>query len=144
MTAAEILRMIEAVDPEDTGKLDEIDARVWCYLNDARFKRMLSNKYPTLTPNKFSFYQRGSLSTRLIVYAYKYTRSRDALKEIRPPEWEYFCGYKYPLGDHPVKFAKLVQETSLDACQVCATGKTEELAELSVIIKAIEHERGGK
>lgn len=28
--ADEILRMIETVSPDDTVKLDEIDARVWC------------------------------------------------------------------------------------------------------------------
>jgi hypothetical protein len=33
MTDAEtILKMIETVDPTDTAKLDEIDARVWCWL----------------------------------------------------------------------------------------------------------------
>jgi hypothetical protein len=33
MTAAEtILKIIENVDPADTAKLDEIDARVWCWL----------------------------------------------------------------------------------------------------------------
>jgi hypothetical protein len=38
MTEAEtILKLIESVDPKDTAKLDEIDARVWCYLHYERF-----------------------------------------------------------------------------------------------------------
>jgi len=30
-TATEIVKMIEDVDPCDTAKLDEIDARVWVF-----------------------------------------------------------------------------------------------------------------
>ena len=42
MTEAEtILKMIETVDPADTTKLDEIDARVWCSVASYDFKRIL-------------------------------------------------------------------------------------------------------
>ena len=33
-----ILKLIEEVDPNDTAMLDEIDARVSCYINERAYK----------------------------------------------------------------------------------------------------------
>ena len=61
MTDAEIIfKMIETVDPADTAKLDEIDARVWCWLNNKIFLRINVD--------------------RPAAYAPTYTRSRNTLK----------------------------------------------------------------
>lgn len=152
MTAEDILKMIEVVDPNDTYLLDEIDARIWCWINNARFKRMLSNKYPTLQPNKFSFYKNGTLDTKLIVYEYKYTRSRDVLKSMRPNDWKFtvdhrigngkdrfkewrFCGHAWKhIGEYD-KFGTIYYYTDKNFLP------TEELAELHAIIQAIELDR---
>lgn len=61
MTAAEeILKLIESVDPSDSATKKQIEIKVWNYLNPDK-------------PRKF--------------YAIpRYTRSRDALKAIRPQD----------------------------------------------------------
>ena len=135
MSAQEILRMIEEVDPADTAKLDEIDARVWCYLNDKPFAGMLlrGNGFRYLMPNQFEvtvFFENGNV---LNVSA-----SRDALKAIRPEGWnleievwgkpQARCTiWKRPFCDTGIRFSRWLP--------------TEELAELHAIIQAIEHER---
>lgn len=114
-TAQEILKLIEAVDPSDTAKLDEIDARVACLLQDHVY---------------------GSEAARFLLKAFpQYTRSRDALKAIRPEGWAIL----------------IVQFENLFVCDMTHAkhfvGKklpTEELAELHAIIQAIEYERGAK
>ena len=106
--AQKILDMIAAVDPSDTGTLDEIDARVWLYLG-------------------------GGGRCGNLPYRTKYTRSRDALKSIRPEDF-IFVATVSPKGtiwgsnqfgdfETPVAFA------------------TEELAELHAIIQAVEWSR---
>ena len=116
MTDAQtILEMIEAVDPEDSETLDEIDRVVFW------FERELDAVAITITV------PRNSIP--------RYTRSRDALKAIRPEGWvvssvskanDCFCtfyrtntGIEFKVGSLP----------------------TEELAELHAIIQALEYER---
>lgn len=114
MTAAQtILKMIEEVDPGDAGGLSKIDDLVDEYRWQGAFMR----------PANFS-----SL--------HKYTRSRDALKAIRPEGWR----------------LRLAQETLVGVswmCKICnkrdiefmTIRATEELAELHAIVQALEYER---
>lgn len=44
-TAQEILKLIESVDPADTAKLDEIDARVVCYVNEWKYSQLHLDDY---------------------------------------------------------------------------------------------------
>jgi hypothetical protein len=119
MTAAKILSLIETVEPGDAARLDEIDCRVACFLQEMEY---------------------GAPYTKAFLRAFpQYTRSRDALKSIRPEGWtpatfktdtawysEYRRGF----------------QTSYDHVVLCLKAPTEELAELHAIIQAIAFESG--
>ena len=117
MSAEEILKLIEAVDPNDAVILDKIDRWV------------LEHVYgPTKYLSDLHFTQ--------------WTRSRDALKEIRPKEWWFTisggatfrpsCGAYLPYD---------VAGTEHGIHLPHSYAKTEELAELHAIIQALAHER---
>lgn len=107
----EILKMIEEVDPSDTAKLDEIDARVWCCLMGCRFESM---NHP-------------------------YTRSRDALKAIRPEGWRWWVSQQ---DDNAGTWNAGCQQQHVPYHVMLEGGfKTEELAELHAILQAIQCER---
>ena len=130
----ELLELIENVDPEDSDVLDEIDARTHVYIG---------------------FYWHGDLepwengaghwgfmkgccckSDRQFAQDFlKYTRSRDALKAIRPEGW-FFDTCTDAAGTECYSDkgdVNLTNDISLP---------TEELAELHAIIQAISYERG--
>ena len=86
-----ILEIIESVSIDDTDMLDEIDARVWCWLTkDADFKNKNEdgewtfdsvgkhNTFTAIAPDHKELEAVGLI---------KYTRSRDVLKAIRPDGW---------------------------------------------------------
>lgn len=79
-TAAGILTMIEQVDPSDNDALDGIDARVWCFIHQEKY-----GEY-------FRMDDKGRIwvtSKQLMIQDnWSYTRSRDALKGIRPEGWK--------------------------------------------------------
>lgn len=110
----QILEMIESVDVNDTAKLDEIDARVWCWLY-----------HPEIPWDKVR------LSGR-----YNYCGSRDALKAIRPEGWIWDI-----TAGHTTSMAA-ASKYGDDKAKTRAMHGTEELAELQVILMAIAHERG--
>lgn len=135
MTAAEILRMVETVSPDDTAKLDEIDARVLCYLNNWEFKQFEGSWIRCVGGYKFL------RSNDCFYRSREYTRSRDALKQIRPEGWEFNIErianptqrFKYQcIAFRPGSLIELTENA----------GPTEELAELHAIIQAIKFERG--
>lgn len=118
MSAQDILKMIEEVDPSDTAKLNEIDFAVWQFLgNDKNAK----------SPIECGFDFGGI----------KYTRSRDALKSIRPEGWIYDCEW-YSKNRFTARFYKLDSDEIQEESPVLPT---EELAELHSIIQAIDFER---
>lgn len=139
--AQEILKLIENVAPEDENALDEIDARVCCYLKN---KACVSYKrVPSFYNEERGYLVRAftdSLGIMSIDLKFSYTRSRDVLKKIRPKGWfftisswldEFECMCGIPAEhDFPV---------------LCRSSNpylpTEELAELHAIIQAIEYER---
>lgn len=128
MSAQEILKLIEEVDPNDTAKLDEIDARVWCYIHGERYA---FNE--ALSEHGFNNGYGGITSTKARK-ARKYTRSRDALKAIRPD------------GFWPIKLYKdcnvfRFELTNGSRIASSAWLETEELAELHAIIQAIFWDR---
>lgn len=103
--AQEILKMIEEVDPSDETKMDEIDLSVAKYLKQHK------------------------------IWIGIVTRSRDALKAIRPDGWfgmiRFFGEYSVCNINHVHPFG------NADSQHL----PTEELAELHAIIQAIEYER---
>lgn len=118
--ATEILRMIEEVSPDDTAKLDEIDARVQPYVDAAL----------------------GVYETEMGYQPRKYTRSRDALKAIRPGAWYWFANSS-PGSNNIFSIHKETSGPSgwYEPCFSSQILPTEELAELHAIIQAIEHDR---
>jgi len=121
----DILEMIEKCDPADSAGLDEIDVMVFSYINGIDYIKEGYKKYYEL------------------IFLPKYTRSRDALKSIRPEGWYYSSGYRNYKSSY---WAQLTQKpTNLHSYQfVSLYLPNEELAELYVILSAIEHERGLK
>jgi hypothetical protein len=147
MTEAEaILKMIESVDPADEAKLDEIDARVWCWRSDCDYGGGDFDNGSTFK----AIPKRGAPPFfKSIPLWERYTRSRNALKSIRQEGWrikaaEYFQGgFCFELSKYfpPPKGVHVLRDG--DALKVSPlTGlPTEELAELHAIIQAIEYER---
>ena len=110
MTEAEkIFNMIENVDPTDSATLDEIDFRV--------------DKYLGGVPN--------------YIKARQYTRSRDALKAVRPEGW-WFHGMSRYFDEPHIYVAEPKDDDSLI---LSPSLPTEELAELHAIVQAIAYER---
>lgn len=137
--AEEILRLIETVDPSDAAKLDEIDARVWCYLHDVNFLSIGKTDWGS-TRFQFSCKCHDEKQEELLLSSYYVTRSRDALKTIRPEGWFFFITNFD--REHSWFQADGHKETWDEiSTPVC---KTEELAELHAIIQAIAHERGNQ
>ena len=136
-SAQEILKMIEEVSPDDTAKLDEIDARVTVWLEGYDWG---SSQAYMKNQSVLEFYSEEGLEHRY--YISHYTRSRDALKQIRPEgfllrEFQDVNG-KWQAGLYKPSEA-FVGTSSLRLWL-----PTEELAELHAIIQAIEYERRGK
>ena len=125
----ELLTLIENVDPTDSAALDEIDARVMAYvLNKAVVKHVFED-------DAFCYSIKGHTGV-----IHKYTRDRNALKEIRPEEWmpTILGGWTGADCTH-VWFCKMYSggAGSLKSPDL----PTEELAELHTIIQAITYER---
>lgn len=122
MTPAEkILKMIEEVDPADSDALDEIDKRIWYFIQN---KDPIDGiRWDGQRPPRF-------------------TRSRDALKAIRPEGWRINIAefnenttFEKPHGFE----ARLLKDTFVYV--ISKLLPTEELAELHAIIQTIEWER---
>lgn len=132
----EILELIENVDHRDTDALDEIDARVCLYLHYPDKSYRSHSRGPK---------QRGWQIVFLSDDGKKKcmnkdfpTRSRDALKAIRPEGWRFFVHNVYNHQRHLVYVCVVHNNiSSIDGYQL----PTEELAELHAIIQAIQWER---
>lgn len=114
MTASEILKMIETVSPDDGVGLDAIDRFTESWLVSLGIVQPYSEQWNGTNP--------------------EYTRSRDALKAIRPEGYGYHSTDEY--GEWHVGLVspdRLMEFTGI--------GRLEELAELHAIIQAIEFER---
>lgn len=129
----ELLKMIETVDPNDIVKLDEIDARVQLYAACIKSVR------------------EGIKDMDKWIYTRKkyqdcpqYTRSRDALKSIRPEGWGIQIIQEH-FQDWATKKITRPWFCTIRKHDVVAFGQfslpTEELAELHAIIQAITYER---
>jgi hypothetical protein len=135
MTEAEtILKMIESVDTADSAKLDEIDMAVEQFIQQKKLQFRFRDR-GDLVP-AFSYAYDDGHGNWMQVIGTAYTRSRDALKEIRPEGWEISMSEKgqwCDLWKKDMKWHCVAKEINL---------YSEELAELHVIIQAIAFERG--
>lgn len=133
-----ILDMIENVDPNDSDALDDIDARVWCFINNEKFIGWVNDER--------AYFNTDKLINRSTREKPKYTRSRDALKSIRPDGWYPILyaisnGGGCVLGFQASLFSLRAKVDSPDS-YTKSLFQTEELAELHAIIQAIAWERG--
>jgi len=129
MSAQDILKMIEEVDPSDTAKLDEIDARVHHLLVTTRLGSNLPCDERWFKARK----KNGDCP--------QYTRSRDALKTIRPDGWS----PSFRAMTHDIERDLYCSELmTQDGWVQSKFVPTEELAELHAILQAIAYERSQK
>lgn len=135
-----LLKMIETVDPSDTAKLDEIDARTHCYFTNRTFVQIREEDIfgvPTLMVVT-KIYSRNTFMEQFK----KYTRSRDALKAIRPEGW--FPQTSRSAGGNSDGFqgiaGKMEKKKHLTT-EFTPLLPTEELAELHAILQTIHYER---
>lgn len=148
MTAQRILEMIESVDPADDKKLDEIDIRTHCWLANREWGGW--HKEGSTMTGSWALDDNG----KRIENSYanhstflRLSRSRDALKSIRPEGWDFEIA---PVinGNYEARLSRtwpLADTGDYDGIDVGGyQAKTEELAELHAIIQAIEYERGQK
>lgn len=155
-----ILNLIENVDPSDTATLDEIDARVSLWLDGHSFKHSGVDKYEN---EYIDYLHSNGQDIRLWGSSYargdmlEYTRSRDALKAIRPEGYSWFClDHKDTTEDWECRidftpqskplwektWGRLLKKVPNPLVQVFSpTLPTEELAELHAIIQAIQWSR---
>lgn len=128
-----ILRMIESVDPADTETLDQIDVLVTEYATPNHFP-VDGNGNPCTWEQQKAFLIRNGVNP-----AFPFTRSRDALKAIRPEGWELVIRTK----DGFVFIEKINDKDNIPwKLFLSLKRQSEELAELHAIIKAIAYERG--
>lgn len=129
-----ILKLIEEVDPADTAKLDEIDARVWCWLRkDEEFKQFEGSWIRCQSGMKY-LKPFGSA---------KYTRSRDQIKAIRPEGWAFDMG-GFSGGEAFYEIHKIDENGNPKHTIFTPVMGVEELAELHAIIQAEAYERSQK
>lgn len=147
MEAQTILKMIEEVSPDDTEKMDEIDARVWCFVNlrDPESDCWIGGEKKNQWQAAYMYHD-----------SMEYTRSRDALKAIRPDGWEFQADVRFACDIKPegvlYRFWAMLPDWAkwnpVDNrwIQNIESPKlpTEELAELHAIIQAIDYERKNK
>lgn len=138
----QILTMIEQVDPNNPQQLDEIDARVWCFINEKTYLRHTSSEGYDCYGKKnqtgifIEEHTETDLSRRYVPYSHceQYTRSRDAIKSIRPDGW-YIQITTQQDGAYCV-----IWENIKSAYLTTPILPTEELAELHAIIQAIAYD----
>jgi len=142
-----ILSLIESVDPADIAALDEIDAQVWFYLYGAKeypnctYIRRLEGRYLLIkypdeeTKREFAPFQYNPS-------VQQYTRSRDALKKIRPEGFTFHVDATAPELGITYVFLNDLEEFKGDLYKYHPYG--EELSELSAIIQAIHYTRSQK
>jgi len=140
MTDVEIIFFqIENVSHDDTAQLSEIDARVWCWLSGkmysyaGRGEDKVHKVRKDIKIRGLHMYLVEGRKEAFPVPAFKnYTRSRDALKAIRPVGYKTFQITYNVAGRYTCFAGRRFDMISLP---------TEELAELHAIIQAIEFER---
>lgn len=137
-----LLKMIWEVDPNDTEKLDEIDARVnglLCGGIFIDFRKGNNNQDvawyrddPKEVNREHDILVEFEDERRNIL---KYTRSRDALKAIRPKGW------RLQIKQHAHSYEGGLVQSGSGRYLSYKKAPTEELAELHAIIQAIKYER---
>ena len=136
----DILNMIAMVSPDDIDELNKIDIHVGFFVNHPLFDGLKRNYKNEPKPYEEAFqhaYNHGYYNNST-----NFTRSRDALKNIRPKEnWQFSINNKIPLRNKWAAHA-------FNGCYPNHVGyvaefelPTEELAELFCVLQMINIER---
>lgn len=154
MTAQQILKMIEKIDPNHMVSLNAIDVCVEQYLqkNDKLEIRRLTHSDSS---SDCVYIATDKCGSKFQVLIPQYTRSRDALKQIRPANYKPynilndFIGCKKNKNHWYFELQKINDDGTMfgGINNISFEGEdlpTEELAELHAIIQAIEYERNKK
>ena len=143
--ADEILKLIEKAKPEHHGMLTDIDTLVWSYITG---KNAISSIYDSVH-GELSIASTGADGDPAVVFYYpriyktkSYTRSRDALKSVRPNNLLDFSVHKRRDNLWDCMWSTDKEELRPEKWAVRLP--TEELAELHAIIQAIKWERAKK
>lgn len=141
--AQRILRLIESVGADTPDRmLDEIDARVYCLRNGLEFASMRKSRNG-VSPHgpfvRFTFRHNGVRQVTYLKRCEQGTRSRDALKALRPTGWRLAVSNYKP--HHWTGILILDDKVSLYAPSWL---HTEYLAELHAIVQAIDFEQTHK
>lgn len=140
----EILELIENVDPSDGDKLDLINARVFCWLEGLTLESYDNVEYGYFTV-KENDDEYSLCDIEFSDGQGDYTRSRDALKSIRPEGWILNdVLYDFNSKDEVTRYCRIFVRKPYRNRDVKIRGAflpTEELAELHAIIQAITYER---
>ncbi len=139
--AQTILAMIEQVDPADIAKLDEIDARVWCFIAGRNPEGEAWAGNEQIPYWKYVLWRDEHR---------EYSRSRDALRSIRPAGFQFIdqkannqkWAYCELIDKDGFTFKSPDYKTDDDGLSIPVYLPTEEVAELHVIIQALAYERG--
>ena len=138
--AADILKLIEEVDPSDAAKLDEIDARVDAWMNGLDFVR--------IHPACRSYDVKSQFGLDIICYRVEpmyFTRSLDAIVGIAPEGWQFTNTiYSRPgAADTRELHEFLALKSDTDPVQWVRSPRllTEPLARLHAAIQSLEYER---
>ena len=133
MTAQQILRMIETVDPADTATLDEID-------QDFHF--WLTGEYvcPAVLETHVMIQVNGVDVENIVAACPQYTRSLDAQKAIPTKGW--VISFRGSYDDGKEAFQYMAEKLPLFDHGVFSEWlPTEELACLHAKIQTIDHDR---
>lgn len=127
-----ILEMIESVSPDDADTMDEIDGLVQGYISPSEDM----NEFDWA--DQWSHFRATSCGGKNMPY-WAYTRSRDALKAIRPEGLAFSVVGKID-GSTNYRLVSTKSDARLVRGFDSPLLPTEELAELHAIIQAIEWE----
>jgi hypothetical protein len=137
LSAAAILRLIERADLADKTKLNEIGARVWCFIRCEEFG------FWEFRSDYWEMHTKSGVDVDLnLEDIRRFTCSRDTLKDIRPTGWAFYLDNFGQIDGVPFFEFECSRGVQPEGRRIrSAACATEELAELHAIIQAIEYER---
>lgn len=142
--AKKILELIESVDPADSAALDEIDVLSHIFAKNWECDGVVNIKANDRGSGGIDYYLKDNnhaFGGQNLHLKLKYTRSRDALKSIRPEG--FWCEFKKADDGDWVGILGKNGGSGGNICKFMSGYRpTEELAELHAIIQAIEYNRG--
>lgn len=143
-----IRTLLKKTSPDDVDATKEIDARVFCYIENILFDK--SKLAWVGRPENKQWVYEMTVEPRPITKTIKiYTRSCDALKSIRPAGWTTSLHNNIIMrSDGPqkwqcqmTKYGDFALKEKCEAIRFSGDMPSEEYAELDVIIQALEYER---